>query len=77
MLGILWVYPLPSYRINPKNPQHKPLFVHILSENPLEIAFQESNVGNQHTKVTCQLISTDFKAINTINFPIIPPDLVV
>ncbi len=76
-IQLLTPFPLPSYRINPKNPIHTVLFVRIVSKTPLVIELQESNVGNLHTKVTRQLISNDFEKIKTIGFPTIPPDILV
>jgi hypothetical protein len=64
--------PLLSYRITPTNQQNKPLFLKIVSTNPLVVEFQESNVGKPHTGVTRQFVTTDFKWIKHANFPIIP-----
>jgi hypothetical protein len=68
--------PLLSYRINPTNKNNKPLFLKIVSTNPLVVEIQESNDGKPHTMVKRQFVTTDFEWIKGATFPPIT-DLVV
>jgi hypothetical protein len=63
-------FPFRSYRIN--STKNIPLFLKIVSTTPLVVEFQESNVGNPHTGVTRQFVTTDFEWIKKATFPIIP-----